>query len=290
VPTRRSLLTSTALAPLLLAGRRSVLAQVETPGEVTEEVTAGTPVSVPQSSELPDLTGVTPLPLTGDRLVSFEAYITTALAELEVPGTAVAVIQGGETAFLQGFGVRELGRPDPVTPDTLLRIGSVTKSFSSLLAATLVDAGRLSWDTPLQELLPDFAVADAELTPRLTVKDAFCACSGLPRRDLEFIFDAHALTPERMIASMAKLPLTAPYGTTYQYSNQMVGPEDLPRASPTVDRHSTWVAPTRSHCGSGYSTPSECPVRPTPSLRSWPVTTMPSRMPRTSLERCTRSR
>ena len=85
-----------------------------------------------------------------------------------------------------------------------------------------MDAGRLSWDTS-QELLPDFAVADAELTPRLTVKDAFCACSGLPRRDLEFIYDAHALTPERMIASMATLPLTAPYGTTYQYSNQMVG-------------------------------------------------------------------
>jgi CubicO group peptidase (beta-lactamase class C family) len=223
VPTRRSLLTSTALAPLLLAGRGAVLAQVETPGEVTEDVTAGTPVSVPQGTELPDLTGVTPLPLTGERLASFEAYITTALAELAVPGTAVAVIQGGETAFLQGFGVRELGRPDPVTPDTLLRIGSVTKSFSSLLAATLVDAGRLSWDTPLQELLPDFAVADAELTPQLTVKDAFCACSGLPRRDLEFIYDAHALTPERMIASMATLPLTAPYGTTYQYSNQMVG-------------------------------------------------------------------
>ena len=218
VPTRRALLTSAALTPLLMTGLRAQ-AQVETPGEVPE----GTPVSVPQGSALPDLTGVMPLPLTGDRLATFETYIATALAELEVPGAAVAVIQGQETAFLQGFGVRELGRPEPVTPDTLLRIGSVTKSFSSLLSATLVDAGRLTWDTPLQELLPDFAVADAALTPRLTVKDAFCACSGLPRRDLEFIFDAHALTPERMIASMAQLPLTAPYGTTYQYSNQMVG-------------------------------------------------------------------
>ena len=87
-----------------------------------------------------------------------------------MPGAAVAVVQGGEVAFLQGFGVRELGRPAPVTADTLLRIGSVTKSFSSLLAATLVDAGRLSWETPLVDLLPDFAVADADLTPRLTVR------------------------------------------------------------------------------------------------------------------------
>jgi CubicO group peptidase (beta-lactamase class C family) len=161
--------------------------------------------------------------LTGERLATFAAYVATTLAELEVPGATVGVIQGTEIAFLQGFGVRELGRPEPVTPDTLLRIGSVTKSFSSMLAATLVDAGRLTWDTTLVELLPDFAVADVDLTSQLTVRDAFCACSGLPRRDLEFIFNAHALTPERMIAGMATLPLTAPYGTTYQYSNQMVG-------------------------------------------------------------------
>ncbi len=178
--------------------------------------------ATPAAAALPDLTGVMPLPLTGEHLATFESYIASALAELEVPGVAVGVVQGGEVAFLQGFGVRELGRPEPVTSDTLLRIGSVTKSFSSLLVATLVDSGQLTWDTPLIDLLPDFAVEDADLTPRLTVEDAFCACSGLPRRDLEFIFPANDLTPERMIASMATLPLTAPFGERYQYNNQLV--------------------------------------------------------------------
>ena len=102
----------------------------------------------------------------------------------------MAVVQGGEVVFLQGFGVREFGQPEPVTADTLLGIGSVTKSFSLLLTATLVDAGRLSWDTPLVDLLPTFAVADPALSPRLTARDAFCACTGLPRRDFEFIFNA----------------------------------------------------------------------------------------------------
>ncbi|MEZ4563713.1 MAG: serine hydrolase domain-containing protein [Thermomicrobiales bacterium] len=178
--------------------------------------------ATPAAAALPDLTGVTPLPLTGEHLATFESYVAGKVAELGVPGVAVGVVQDGEVAFLQGFGVRELGRPEPVTPDTLLRIGSVTKSFSSLLAATLVDTGQVAWDTPLVDLLPDFAVEDAELTPRLTVEDAFCACSGLPRRDLEFIFPANDLTPERMIASMATLPLTAPFGEKYQYNNQLV--------------------------------------------------------------------
>jgi CubicO group peptidase (beta-lactamase class C family) len=175
-----------------------------------------------QDGPLPDLTGVAPLPLTGARLATFEAYVAAKLAQAAVPGAAVAVVQGGEVAFRQGFGVRELGRPEPVTADTLLRIGSVTKSFSSLLAATLVDAGRVSWETPLVDLLPNFAVSDPDLTKRLTIRDAFCACTGLPRRDLEFILNAQALTPELVIDGMARLPLTAPFGETYQYSNQMV--------------------------------------------------------------------
>jgi CubicO group peptidase (beta-lactamase class C family) len=178
--------------------------------------------ATPATPNLPDLTGVMPLPLTEERLATFESSIATMLADLEVPGVAVGVVQGDEVVFLRGFGVREVGRPEPVTADTLLRIGSVTKSFSSLLSATLVDTGQLTWDTPLIDLLPAFAVEDADLTPRLTVADAFCACSGLPRRDLEFIFPANELTPERMIASMANLPLTAPFGERYQYNNQLV--------------------------------------------------------------------
>jgi CubicO group peptidase (beta-lactamase class C family) len=218
VLTRRALLASAAVSPLLAAGYAATRAQVDTPGEDA----MATPVATPQDHVVADLTGVTPLPLTGERLATFEAYVAAKLADAGVPGAAVAVVQNGEVVFQQGFGVREIGQPAPVTPDTLLRIGSVTKSFSSLLTATLVDAGRLSWDTPLVDLLPAFAVADPALTPRLTARDAFCACTGLPRRDFEFIFNAHELTPELLIEGMAELPLTAPYGEKYQYSNQMV--------------------------------------------------------------------
>lgn len=207
---RRSTLRAGGIAALALATRGRNQAVT-----LAQEAT-------PPAGGVSDLTGVAPLPLTGERLATYEAYLAAKLVELELPGAAVAVIQGGEVVFLQGFGVREIGQPEPVTADTLMRIGSVTKSFSSLLAATLVDAGRLRWDTPLADLLPGFALADADLTARLTVRDAFCACTGLPRRDLEFMFRASELTPELMIESMARLPLTAPFGEKFQYSNQMV--------------------------------------------------------------------
>lgn len=169
-----------------------------------------------------DLTGATARPLTGALLAEFEAYIAERMTQLGVPGASVVVVQHGEVVLAQGYGVREWGKSAPVTADTLLRIGSVTKSFSSLLAATLIDAGLVSWDTPLIDLIPGFAVADADLTARLTLRDAFCACTGLPRRDLEFMFQAHDLTAEQIVASMAQIPLTAPFGELFQYNNQMV--------------------------------------------------------------------
>ena len=159
--TRRALLASAAVSPLLAASHSPARAQVETPGEDAGGHSGRHPSG--PCRRRPDRRH--PLPLTGERLATFEAYVAAKLAEAGVPGAAVAVVQGGEVVFLQGFGVREIGQPEPVTADTLLRIGSVTKSFSSLLTATLVDAGRLSWETPLVDLLPTFAVADPDSDP-----------------------------------------------------------------------------------------------------------------------------
>ncbi|MEJ7901696.1 MAG: serine hydrolase domain-containing protein, partial [Thermomicrobiales bacterium] len=212
--------TAGFISVAMIAGgvRHTTLAQIATP----EETTPTTPEITEGEALVPDLTGVTPLTLTGDRLTRFEVHAAATLAELGIPGASIAVVQNGEVVFAQGFGVREQGRPEPVTPDTLLRIGSVTKSFSSLLTATLVDAGKLDWETPLVDLLPEFAVEDPSLTPKLTIADAFSAATGLPRRDLEMIFNSDENTAEKSVASIAHLPLTAPYGTTYQYNNQMV--------------------------------------------------------------------
>jgi CubicO group peptidase (beta-lactamase class C family) len=213
---RRVPIVLAMLLALLVAGS-ATMAQVETPVPALP----ATPLPVPTTAPAADLTGVSPLPLTGERRAAFETYAADAIDRLGVPGASIAVVQGREVVYARGFGVRELGGTDPVTPDTLMMIGSVTKSMTSTMAATVVDDGWLSWDTPVVDLLPGFAVADPELTPRLTVADAFCACTGLARRDTELILNFNDLTPDRLIDQVADLPLTAPYGEQFQYSNQM---------------------------------------------------------------------
>ncbi len=154
-------------------------------------------------------------------LAEFDAYVAAQLGRFGVPGAAVAVVHGGETVFARGYGVRAAGSAEPVTPDTLMMIGSNTKSMTALMAATLVDDGFAAWEEPVAWLLPGLRLSDPDLTERVTLADSFCACTGLPRRDMELILNFNELTPQSLIGSMERIPVTAPFGEVFQYSNQM---------------------------------------------------------------------
>lgn len=156
------------------------------------------------------------------RLRELESFIRDGQREARVPGMAIAVVQRGAVVFERGFGVRELGRSEPVTPRTLFRIGSTSKALTSLMMAVLVDEGVFRWDTRATEVLPTFAVADAALTRRLTMGDLVCACSGIPYDNLGTELEFAAMSAEEAVARMKDLAPVAGYGETYQYSNAML--------------------------------------------------------------------
>lgn len=176
----------------------------------------------PAGAAAVDLTGVAPERFNAADRAALGAYIDAHLARFDVPGAVVAVVQGGEVRMLRGFGVRAPGTDDPVTPDTRMMIGSVGKSMTTLLMARLVEEGRLSWDQPAQSVLPGLAVADPELSETITVQNLVCACSGVPRRDMEFLFNAAALDAEAVIGSLAGFEFFTGLGEAFQYSNQLV--------------------------------------------------------------------
>lgn len=169
-----------------------------------------------------DRAGVMPDALDAADLEEFGAYVAEILARFDVPGAVVAVVQGGEVRMLRGFGVRTIGTNDVVTPDTRMMIGSVGKSMTTLLMARLVEDGRLSWDQPVHQILSGFTVADPELSGTITVQNLVCACSGVPRRDMEFLFNAEHLDAEAVIGSLAGFAFFTGFGEAFQYSNQLV--------------------------------------------------------------------
>jgi CubicO group peptidase (beta-lactamase class C family) len=151
-----------------------------------------------------------------------DAFAERALRTLAVPGAAIAVLAGGRVVYERALGVRVLGQAAPVTPDTLFLLGSITKPMTTLMQGALVDAGLLRWDTPVSELMPEFALGDAALTRQLRLWHMSCACTGMPTQDMEYLFEWEGVTPEMRLASMRTMKPTTSLGETFQYSNLMV--------------------------------------------------------------------
>jgi CubicO group peptidase (beta-lactamase class C family) len=175
----------------------------------------------PQALVTTDLSEVEPLPVA-DVIDELESYAADLLVRLEVPGAAIAIIENGEVVYTGAFGVKTLGEDDPITVDTQFLIGSTTKPMTTTMMAALVDAGLMTWDEPVTDLLPNFAVADPALTERFTVRNLVCACTGVPRRDFELIFNGNELGPDDIIASLAEYEFFTDFGEAFQYSNQLV--------------------------------------------------------------------
>lgn len=172
--------------------------------------------------EQTDLTGVEPRPIS-EVIGEFEPFVAEVLEAFGVPGASIAIVQGGEVVYGRGFGVREAGGTEPMTPGTHMMIGSTGKTMTSMLVATLVDDGIISWDTPVVEVMPEFAVADPQLTQEITFRNLLCACTGVPRRDFELFFNADELSAEAIVESLRTFEFFTDFGEAFQYSNQLVG-------------------------------------------------------------------
>ena len=112
-----------------------------------------------------------------------DAYTAQALAAWGLPGVAVAVIHNDSVVFAKGYGVRELGKTQPVTASTVFAIGSTSKAFTAAAIALLVGEGKVKWDDPVAKHLPEFQLYDPYVTRELTVRDLLTHRSGLTRGD-----------------------------------------------------------------------------------------------------------
>jgi CubicO group peptidase (beta-lactamase class C family) len=178
---------------------------------------------LPRGHRRETFAGRTAHTLDARRIAMIEDFVESARQQLDVPGVAIGIVQGGEVVLAKGFGVRERGKPEAVDADTLFMIASNTKALTTLMLATLVEAGVLTWDTPVTEVLPTFKLGDAETTRQVRMKHLVCACTGLPRQDMEWTFEGERFTPASVVATLATMQPTSKLGELYQYSNLLAG-------------------------------------------------------------------
>ena len=117
------------------------------------------------------------------KIDGFGEFVTQKMAEYEVPGAVVGIVENDTVVYLEGFGVREIGKPEKVDPDTRFQVASVSKYITAGAIGTLVDEGKLDWATPVVTYLPDFELKDTYAGEHATLRDLLAHRTGLRHFD-----------------------------------------------------------------------------------------------------------
>ena len=173
-----------------------------------------------------------------EALDGLDRYISASLDDWDLPGVAVAVVHDDRVVFAEGFGVKELGREDPVDARTRFQIGSTTKAFAAAALGVLVDDGVIGWDDPVVRHLPWFRLKDPWITENVTIRDLLTHRSGMAAH----AFPALTLMDGREVAERARiLDGQGPFRGEYRYSNQAYGVAGLVVEAVTGKSWGEWV-------------------------------------------------
>jgi CubicO group peptidase (beta-lactamase class C family) len=153
------------------------------------------------------------------KLDGFDTFAAQALRDWKCDGFAIAVVQDGKVILSKGYGLRDVKKNLPVTQKTLFAIGSATKSFTVTALGVLVDQGKLDWDKPVRDYLPDFRMWDQFATERMTTRDLVTHRSGLPRHDL--MWYNSPFSREQLFERLRYLEPNKDFRTAFQYQNLM---------------------------------------------------------------------
>ncbi|MEV4745512.1 serine hydrolase domain-containing protein [Streptosporangium sp. NPDC049248] len=145
------------------------------------------------------------------------ARLAELITEYEVPGASLAFLHEGEVHEFAA-GVLNVETGVETTTDSLFQIGSVTKVWTATQIMLLVERGELTLDTPVAEVLPEFRVADPEVTKAVTVRHLLSHTSGI---DGDLFLDTGRGDDciERYVEACAGLAQNHPLGVTQSYCN-----------------------------------------------------------------------
>lgn len=150
-----------------------------------------------------------------------EEQIEDSIQKKKIPGCAVAVVYKNHIIFINGYGLRSIGKEDKVDLDTVFQLGSVSKPIAATLAAVLEEKGYLNLENPVSQYLPNFTL-NSQTSDSLKVTNILNHTSGVPRSGFNNLIET--FTPyEDIKAALQKTRVITQPGFKYDYHNAMYG-------------------------------------------------------------------
>jgi len=149
-----------------------------------------------------------------------DSYLSSAVEVLSLPGLAAAVADTDTILYSGAFGVRSLENGDPLGPENLFHMASVSKPFVATAIVQLVEQGKIDLDAPVTEYLPYFRLADDRYRG-ITIRSMLDHSSGMPDVD-NYEWDKPQFdegAAERYVRSLASEEMIFAPGEDARYSN-----------------------------------------------------------------------
>ncbi len=149
-----------------------------------------------------------------------DAWVARSMQAFEVPGLSLAIVKDGKALVTKGYGVRKLGEPTPVDQNTLFGIGSNTKAFTTACLAMLVDEGKIAWDEPVRQYLPEFQMYDPYVSHEMTVRDLVTHRSGMGLGQGDLLFwPPSTYTRAEIIHKLRYMKPASSFRSRFAYDN-----------------------------------------------------------------------
>ena len=153
-----------------------------------------------------------------ETLADYRHWLDELSRRHAVAGLATAVVVNDKVAFEYTTGYADAATREPVKPETVFRLASLSKAFATGLAALLVRDGKLSWDTRLVDALPFFKLKDTQAAGKATVGDILGQRLGLPRNTYDNMLEDD-VPYEELVRKLDEVDLACGPGQCYGYQN-----------------------------------------------------------------------
>jgi CubicO group peptidase (beta-lactamase class C family) len=153
------------------------------------------------------------------RLSGIDPVIEKILKDWNVPGCGIGIVYKGRLIYAKGYGYRDLEKKLPVTPQTLFQIASNTKLFTATAVGFLVEDGKLAWDKPIKNFVPQIQFYNDELNANVTIRDMLSHRTGISRHDM--IWYNSDFSRQELFDRIKYLEPSIPLRQGYLYNNLM---------------------------------------------------------------------
>ncbi|MCB0567650.1 MAG: beta-lactamase family protein [Phaeodactylibacter sp.] len=157
-------------------------------------------------------------PVFSQFVKEYETFLFDQLKQEGVPGAAVAIIKDSTVALIKPYGVRSVASGEPVNLHTVFRVASLSKGFTGLLAAIMVEDGALTWEEPVYRHVPAFHLKGEAETQALQLQHVLSHTTGLPRHTYSNLLNMGMAYPS-ILNMLSTVELSHPVGAYHNYQN-----------------------------------------------------------------------